>query len=545
MRGAKSAKWVVGAIVVAMAATACGSSKDDDNGSGGGSGVGAGMFSYQGSEPQNPLTPAGNNEVGGGRILKNVFRGLTQYDPKDGSLKMAVAEKIDTTDSQHFTVTLKSGWTFHNGEPVTAKSFVDSWNWSANIKNAQINSSWFAEIKGYEDVHPEKGDPKTDKMSGLVVKDDKTFTIELSRPVAHWKYKTGYPALSPVPQAFFKDPKAFGQKPIGNGPYVFDNWDHNNQIVLKKYDKYAGEDKPKNNGVVFKVYLKADGAYADLQSGGLDVIDQIPPASLSKYKSDLGDRAVDQPMATLQMVGFPLYNKEWQAPEKAKVRQGISMAIDRAAIGKTVLQGSREPANGFLNPGILGYDKAQDPEVLHFDPEKAKKLIEEGGGVPGGKLTLIYNADLGHKAWVDAVCNSITKNTGVPCQGDPKPDQKTSRDLITGKKLPVHQMFRTGWQADYPHIASYLADVYHTGAASNDSGYSNPEFDKLTDEADKAKTPEESAKLYKKAEEILLKDMPQIPLWNYKENGGYSKNVSNVVYDWIGDPVWTDVEVKK
>ncbi|MFF4404132.1 ABC transporter substrate-binding protein [Streptomyces sp. NPDC001262] len=542
MRGAKSAKWAACAIVVAMAATACGGDKKD-----GASGDpdAKGIFTYQSTEPQNPLQPANGNEVGGGRILKSIFRGLTQYAPKDGSLKMAVADKIETTDSQHFTVTLKPGWTFQNGEPVTAASFVDAWNWGANSKNAQLNSSWFSDIKGYDEVHPEKGDPSSDKMSGLVVKDDKTFTVELKQPVSYWQYKTGYPALSPLPKEFYKDPKAFGQKPIGNGPYQVEKWDHNTQISLRSWDGYKGDDKPKNGGVDFKFYLKGEAAYADLQSGGLDVLDMVPPSSLTKYKQDLGDRAVDQPMATLQMIGFAMYDKEWDGVDKAKVRQGLSMAIDRDTITKTVLQGSRKPANGFLTPGILGYDANAKNDLLQFNPDKAKQFVKDGGGVPGNKITILYNSDGNHKPWVDAVCNSITKTLGVACEGNPKPDFKTSRDLITSKKLGAGDMFRTGWQADYPHIASFLADVYRTGAASNDSGYSSKEFDDLANEADKAKTPEDSAKLYKKAEEILFKDMPQIPLWNYEENGGYSTHVKDVAYDWIGDPIWTNVQVLK
>ncbi|KOG91064.1 peptide ABC transporter substrate-binding protein [Streptomyces varsoviensis] len=543
MRGAKSAAWVAGAIAVALTATACGggsSSKD----SAGGAVDPDGVFSYQGVEPQNPLQPANANEVGGGRVLDNLFRGLTEFDPKTGALKMAAAEKIETKDSQHFTVTLKPGWTFHNGEPVTSSSFVDAWNWGANTKNAQINSSWFEDIKGYEDVHPASGDPKTDKMSGLQVKDDKTFTIELKQPVSYFQYKLGYVALSPLPKAFFKDPKGFGQKPVGNGPYQFVSWDHNVKITTKRFDNYKGDDKAKNGGVIFKVYPKPEAAYQDILSNNLDTLDQVDPTDLSKYKQDLGDRAIDQPMAGTVNIGFAMYDDAWKGVDKAKVRQGLSMAIDRKSIGEKVLQGSREPATGFVAPGTVGYQK-NDSDVFKFNPDKAKQLIKEGGGVPGNKLTILYNSDGGHQGWVDAVCNSITQATGIACDGNPKPDFKTARDLITSKKLKAGEMYRTGWQADYPHNASFLADVFRTGAASNDSGYSSKEFDEMADKADKAKTPEESAKLYGEAEKILEKDMPQIPLWYYKSNAGYSTHVKNVTYDWIGQPVWTQVEVLK
>ncbi|MDH6123209.1 ABC transporter substrate-binding protein [Kitasatospora sp. GP82] len=541
MRGASQAKWVVAAVAVALAATACSS-----GGSSGSSGSGAvnaqGVFSYQSAEPQNPLQPANAMENQGGRITMQLFKGLVDFDPT-GKPRNQVADKIETTDAQHYTVTLKSGWTFHDGTPVTAQSFVDSWNWSANVKNNQINSDWFKDIAGYTDVHPEKGDPTTDKMSGLKVVDDTHFTIELTGPVSYFQYKLGYVAFAPLPKVFFTDPAKYGQNPIGDGPYKFVSWEHNKAITLASYDKYAGVDKPKNGGIVFRNYTQADAAYKDLVSDSLDVLDQVDPTDLASYKNDLGDRAVDQVQGAIQNISFAMYQPEWQGVDKAKVRQGLSMAIDRDTITKTVLHGSRQPADSWVAPGALGYKAGTCGDFCKFDPAKAKELIQAGGGVPNNKITIVYNADGGHKEWVDAVCNSIRQSTGVDCLGDPKPDFKTARDIITKKQ--VTSMMRTGWVQDYSVNANYLRDVYGTGASANDAGYSSADFDKLAAQADKATTVDKTADLYQQAETQLAKDMPAIPLWYYKTNSGYSNNVQNVKFDNVGNPVYTDVEVKQ
>ncbi|MFJ5232573.1 ABC transporter substrate-binding protein [Kitasatospora sp. NPDC088391] len=544
MRGASQAKWVVAAVAVALAATACGSGGSSGGGAGDAGPVNAqGVFSYQSSEPQNPLQPANAMEVGGGRIIKSLFKGLVDYDPTDGKLRNQVAEKIETTDAQNYTVTLKSGWTFHDGTPVTAQSFVDAWNWSANVKNNQINSDWFSDIQGYTDVHPDKGDPTAQTMSGLKVVDDTHFTIALTGPVSYFQYKLGYTAFSPLPKVFFTDPAKYGQSPIGNGAYKFVSWEHNKAVTVAAYDKYAGIDKPKNAGIVFKNYSQAEAAYKDLVSDNLDVLDQVDPSDLASYKNDLGDRAVDQAQGAIQSISFSLYQAEWQGQDKAKVRQGLSMAIDRATITKTVLNGSRQAANSWVAPGAMGYKDNTCGEYCTYDPAKAKQLVTEGGGVPGNKITVLYNADGGHKEWVDAVCNSIRQATGVECVGDAKPDFKTSRDLIKNKK--VNGLMRTGWVQDYPLNANFLRDVYGTGAAANDAGYSSAEFDKFAAEADKATSVEKTAELYQQAEAQLAKDMPAIPLWYYKTTAGYSKNVQNVKYDSFGDPVFTQVEVKQ
>ncbi|MFD0259463.1 ABC transporter substrate-binding protein [Kitasatospora indigofera] len=542
MRGASQAKWVVAAVAVALAATACGSGSSSGGSSD--SAVNAqGVFSYQSAEPQNPLQPANAMENQGGRIVKQLFMGLVDYDPASGALRNQVADKIETTDAKNYTVTLKSGWTFHDGTPVTAKSFVDSWNWSANTKNNQINSDWFSDIAGYDAVHPEKGDPTAEAMSGLKVVDDTHFTIELTGPVSYFQYKLGYSAFFPLPTGFFADPAGYGQKPVGNGPYKFVSWEHNKAITLAAYDKYAGTDKPKNGGIVFKNYSSGEAAYKDLTSDTLDVLDQVDPTDLASYKTDLGNRAVDQAQGAIQNISFALYQGDWAGVDKAKVRQGLSMAIDRDTITKTVLNGSRQPADSWVAPGVMGYKAGACGDACKFDPAKAKELIQAGGGVPNNKITIIYNSDGGHKEWVDAVCNSIRQSTGVECLGDPKPDFKTSRDIIRKKAVP--SMMRTGWVQDYPLNANFLRDVYGTGASANDAGYSSPEFDKLAQQADQATSVEKTADLYQQAEAVLAKDMPAIPLWYYKTNSGWSNNVQNVKFDSFGNPVFTGVEVKQ
>ncbi|MER5351143.1 ABC transporter substrate-binding protein [Kitasatospora sp. NPDC002551] len=536
---ATRARWVLAAATsVALVAGGCSSS--DDGGSSGSSDSSK-TFSYQSSEPQNPLQPANANETGGGRIIQNLFKGLVDYDPSNAKIRMQVADTIETSDSQTFTITLKDGWKFHDGTPVHAKNFVDAWNWGATTANNQINSSWFSDIEGYQDVHPASGQPTSDKMSGLTVVDDLHFTVKLSGKVSYFEYKLGYIAFSPLPDAFFGDPAGYGQKPVGNGPYQFVSWDHNQQLTTKAFPDYQGVDKPKNGGVVFKMYSTAEAAYADLQSNNLDVMDQVPPSALATYKADLGDRAVDEPQGAIQNIGFTLYQADWASPDKAKVRQGLSMAIDRDTITKTVLQGSRKPATAWVAEGVEGYKDGQCGEFCTFDAAKAKQLITEGGGVPGNRLTITYNADGGHKEWVDAVCNSIRQSTGVDCVGDPKPDFKTARAAITGHQ--IDGAFRTGWVQDYPLNANFLADVYRTGAASNDFGYSNPQFDQLATQADQAASVADSVTGYQQAEAVLPSGMPAIPLWYYRTTSGYSTKVQNVKFDSFGNPAWTQVEV--
>ncbi|EGX58858.1 putative peptide ABC transporter substrate-binding protein [Streptomyces zinciresistens K42] len=542
MRGAKSAKWVAIAAVVALGATACGGGSGD---SGSGDKSAAidpnGKFSIEVGEPQNPLQPANTMESNGSIVTRALFSTLVDYD-KSGKIVMVNADSVDTTDNKTFTVKLKKGWKFHDGTPVTAESYVKAWNWAATPANKQTNSFWFADIKGYSDVAPESGKPKATEMSGLKVVDDSTFTIELTTAIPYFVYKLGYEVFSPLPESFYKDPAAAGKKPIGNGPYKFVSWDNKKQIEVARYDDYQGPNKAKNGGVIFKNYTNLETAYEDLKSGNVDVLRQIAPKDLPVYKTDLGDRGVDMAYSAVQTIAPAFYTKQWKDIDP-KVLQGLSMAIDRQTITKTVLQGTREPATGWVAKGVLGYQDSLGSDIFTYNPTKAKQLIKEGGGVPKNAISIQYNADGGHKEWVAAVCNSITKATGVKCTGDSKADFQA--DLNARDAQEVKSMYRSGWVLDYPFNANFLRDLFGTKSSGNQSGFSNKEVDNLIAQADAAKSQDESMKLYQDLEKKLPNYMPSIPLWYYKVNAGYSENVTGVAYAQDGDPVLTGVQVKK
>ncbi|WP_419997572.1 peptide ABC transporter substrate-binding protein [Streptomyces boninensis] len=539
MRGAKSAKWAAAAIAVGLAATACGGSGGDS--AGGGEVDPNGIFKMAAGEPQNPLVPASTMETNGAQIMFTVFDQLTGYDSK-GKLVMENAESVESKDNKTWTVKLKPDYTFHDGTPVTSDSYVDAWNWAANPKNNQTQASWFSDIKGFDAVHPEKGDGTADKLAGLKVVDDTTFTIELNAPTPYYAYKLGYYAFSPLPKSFYKDPKAAGQAPVGNGAYKFDSWKHNKSIEIKKYAKYKGPNKAKNGGVIFKNYTKLEAAYEDLQSGNVDSMMQLAPRDLATYKDDLGDRAVNQPYSATQTIVPAFYGKQFKDIDP-KVLQGLSMAIDRNTITKSVLQGSRVPATGFVPSTVYGYEKGAAGDVTTYNPAKAKKLIKEGGGVPQNKISIQYNADGGHKDWVDAVCNSIRQAVKVECTGAAKTTFQADTKARDAKE--VKSMYRSGWVQDYPLNMNFIQDLYGTGRAGNQSDFSSKKVDDMMAKADSAKDLDASVKAYQQVEKELVKEMPAIPLWDQKVNSGYSENVQNVEFDQHGDPVFNQVEVLK
>ncbi|MGW6738303.1 peptide ABC transporter substrate-binding protein [Streptomyces sp. NPDC055013] len=539
MRGATFAGRAACAMAVALVATACGG--------GGDSGAGGEVLSSSWTDPQNPLEPANTNEVQGGKVLSMIFRGLKQYNPKTGEAEDMLAERIETTDSRTYTITVKDGWTFSDGEQVTAKSFVDAWNYGASLKNNQKNAYFFSYIDGYDKVHPAEGEQSADTMSGLKVVDDRTFTVRLSQKFSGFPDTLGYNAFVPLPRAFYDDHAGWLAKPVGNGPYTVASYTKGSEMSLARWDAYPGPDAALNGGVTLKVYTDNNTAYTDLMAGNLDLVDDVPAQQLTNVRGDLGDRYLNTPAGIIQTLAFPHYDKDWNKAGSVKVRKGLSRAIDREQITRTIFQGTRTPATDWTSPVLGaegGYKEGLCGEWCQYDAVAAKKLIEEGGGLPGGQVKITYNADTGsHKLWVDAVCNSINNALGNDraCVGNPIGTFADFRSKSTTQKLSGP--FRAGWQMDYPLTQNFLQPLYYTNASSNDGKWSNEEFDKLVDAANAETDPARAVEMFQKAEAVVRDNMAAIPLWYQNGSAGWSQRLSNVALNPFSVPVYNEIKV--
>lgn len=512
---------------VALSLAACSSDSSDSASSTSDSSTGGDNYvTANGSEPQNPLIPANTNETGGGRIIDIIYSGLVYYD-SEGVAHNELAESIELEGEKTYRVTLRDDITFADGTEIESKHFVDTWNKA--VEDSLLNAYFFEPILGYEEGAA--------AMEGLQIVDEKTFTIELTQAESDFPVRLGYSAFFPLPSEALEDLAAFGEMPVSNGPYKVQEWNHNQDITLVPNENYDGPREAQNDGIVFKFYASQDAAYADLLAGNLDVLDAIPDSAFANYQDDLGDRWVNQPAAIFQSFTIPEKLEHFSGEEGVLRRQALSLAINREEVTKTIFQETRTPATDFSSPVVDGYSESlEGNDVLEFDPERAKELWAQADEIAPftGKFTLSYNADGGHQAWVDAVTNQIKNNLGIEAEGNPYPDFKSLRDDVTNRQITG--AFRTGWQADYPLVSNYLVPLYATGASSNDGDYSNTEFDALLKQGAAAETPEEGLKFYQQAQEILLKELPAIPLWYSNVTGGYSEMVNDVVFNWKSVP---------
>lgn len=536
----KKTRMGLGAIAVvgtaALVLTGCASGGDSGDSA---SGDSSAIITTNGSEPQNPLIPSNTTETGGGKIIDSVFAGLVSYDA-DGASEMDVADSIESDDNQLWTVTLKDGKTFTDGTPVTAESFTKAWNWAAQLSNAQSGSYFFDDIEGFS--------YDADSELALEVVSDTEFTVQLSAPEADWPLRLGYSSFSPLPESFYEDTAAFGENPVGNGPYMLDGegaWTHNQDIKLVTNPDYEGPRTPVNGGLTISFYTTQEAAYADVQSGNLDILDQVPDSAFSSYESDFPEGNANQPAAIFQSITIPQYLEHFAGDtEEGKLRrQAISLAINRDDITDVIFQGTRTPAKDFTSPVIDGYSEdLEGSDVLDYDADRAKELWAEADAIaPYGDstFTISYNADGGHQNWVDAATNSIADTLDIKAEGK---SYATFAELLDDEDNDVMTgAFRSGWQADYPSLYNFLSPLYQTGAGSNYGRYSSDEFDGLLKEGAAATSVDDANATFQQAQEVLLEDLPVVPLWYSNVTGVWADTVSNVQFGWNSVPLFYEV----
>ncbi|WP_017976581.1 peptide ABC transporter substrate-binding protein [Actinopolyspora halophila] len=529
MRKRRMVAPVAASLSAALLAAGCG-------GGGGGVTEATGTLedpiTVQWGEPQSELVPTNSNDTFGSQVFNPMFTGLVEYDPNTFEARNAMAKSIERADDKKtYTVELKEGWKFHDGEEVTSDNFVRAWNYAAYAPNGQQQANMFKRIQGYDEVHPADPDgdgpkkppePSAEKMSGLKVVDDHTFEITLKQPFTVFPEKLGYQTFVPLPESFFEDKEGFAENPIGNGPYEFESRSPSQSLTLTRYEDYKGADAGNADAVKLVVYEKAQTAYQDLKSDNLDVINRVPTSAQAdgRWKEELGDRAISKDRMGLTTLSLPLYKEKFQNPD---LRKAISLAIDRQQIVETVFNGSATAADGWTAPSMPGRTDGTCGQWCEYDPAKAKEYLEKAGGFDG-QMTLSYNADGAHKQWMTAVAGSIRDTLGIDVGTNGVPTFSTFQDKMDNQEMSGP--YRYGWVADYPTPRTFLNPLYTTSGSANYTGYSNEEFDNMIGQADQAATVDEANELYGKAEKQLAEDMPSTPLFTQTVKGARSDRLA-------------------
>ncbi|MFC5908687.1 peptide ABC transporter substrate-binding protein [Streptacidiphilus monticola] len=473
------------------------------------------------------LTPATGQDQNAVIIIRQLFKGLFESDPVTGAPRPLLAESATSTDNRVWTVVVRDGFTFHNGEPVTAASFVDAWNLAADPAAEQPNGGFFHRIEGY-------GEPV---LRGLRVLDERRFEVTLTQPYSGFRAMLCYSAFAPLPKAAFADPEGFAAHPVGNGPYRLAAWDRGEQVVLERHDAWGGP-TALTDRVVFRMYPTLEAGYQGFLAGEHDLMDNLPAENYAEVRSRFPGQVFEQASNSFSYLGVPLYRPEFA---DKRVRQALSLAIDRQAVIDEVYEGQYLPAATILSPNFLGY-RENAGAYCRFDPEKARALLAEAGGWPGGTLVLHSNIGGGHEPWLEVVARQLREHLGI--EGELRVDRPFAGYFAQAKEAGYEGPFRRAWAPDYAWAESYLGPILGRGGSANQQFWDSPAFDALVARGDKAATQEEGVAFYQQAEDLALEEMPIIPLWFQKTSVLRSTRVTRYVRNIINGSDYAAIEVR-
>ena len=495
------------------------------------------------------LTPINNTESEGQQLIDALFTGLVDVDA-DNQLVLQNAESIVTDDNIVFNVTLKDGWTFHDGTPVTAQSYVDTWNYGAYGPNAQSTAGQYAQIVGFGDMQCGTGTddegnevtdcdaapPTAETLAGLEVVSDTEFTITMVEAVPFLTTQMKASAFMPLPEAFFADPVGFDRAPIGNGPFMMaGEWEDDVQILVDAYPDYQGDDASQVAGIEFRIYADVNTAVTDLVAGNLDIVNGVPPELWEDTTSQVPNSDLSA-SSSINYIGFPDYAAPFNDPD---LRAALSMAINREDITEGIFDGLRAPAQNFLSPVIPGYEEEVCVEWT-FNPEEAQARFAEFGGVEalGDSLDVWFNQGGGHDLWLDAVITQWEQNLGIPA------------DNVTFQQLPFAEYlelvdnqeltgpFRLGWGASYLHPQYYIVLALQLTAdegGNNATFWRNADVDASIADALAQTTLEDSIPMWQDAMQTICENAPMAPIFFGQNTYAWNDGVGGVFIDAFGN----------
>jgi len=463
------------------------------------------VFRFRMREDPPTLDPALSTDNLSEAILTNLNRSLVELDPETLAVRPAVAASWEISpDHRTYTFHLRPGVTFHNGRAVTAADVEYSYT---RVLSKATNSPRRPMLEPIDGAR-EFAEGKAPRVAGIEVRDDRTIVIRLAHPFAPFLGMLSMVSAAILPREVYDDPaKGYLRSPIGCGPFRFARWEQSNFIELLAFDGFYGG-RPALDRVVARIIENKTSALQEYRTGGLDSLDEPPDASEPALVKEFGAEIKRYPYTATGYVGF----NHALAPFKGnvKLRQAFNYAVDKKYLWEVLFPNDQIPARGVIPPGVPGYDP--DLPGYPHDEAKAKRLLAEAG-YPDGRglapIALWVNTSEDNRKIAEQIQADL-KKIGVTLTIR-EVDWSAYLAAIEGTVTQpgAAQMFRFGWNLDYPDADSILRTQLHSanfGPAGNFFRYKNPEFDRLVDEALTLTDPKERAERYRRAERIAVMD---------------------------------------
>ncbi|HEY8565631.1 MAG TPA: peptide ABC transporter substrate-binding protein [Beijerinckiaceae bacterium] len=455
------------------------------------------------------------SSVAESNILRDLFDGLVIYDAK-AEVVPGTAEKWTVSDDgKRYIFTLRADAKWSNGDPVKASDFVFSYRRIMAPETGAKYANILYPILNAEKIN--KGQAKPDEL-GVKALDDRTVEITLERPTPYFLELLTHQTSLPVHQAsvekFGKDFVKPGNL-VSNGAYMLSEVVPNSYIRARKNPHFYAAKDVQIDTVNFIPHPDLAAAVRRYQAGEIDSLNDLPADQIKSLRERFGGQVVLGPY--LGVWCFPVNTSK--APfNDVRVRQALSLVIDREFIADQIWGQTMVPAHSFVPPGINNYREPAQDAAKDLSPidreEKAKALLKEAGYGPGLKplkVEIRYNTTDNNRNTVVAVMNQW-KAIGVEGSAINTDTKTHFAYLRDGGDFDVA---RYGWIGDYSDPQNFLFLLESDNKGFNYGKWKNAEYDALLRQAGTETDLKKRAETLYKAETIMMKELPWIPIMHY------------------------------
>ena len=447
-------------------------------------------------------------------IERDLFEGLLT-EGADGKAQAGVAEKWDiSADGKTYTFHLRRDAKWSNNTPVAADDFVYAWQRALAPETASDYAFILWPIAGAEDYS--KSTSKDPATLGFKALDPYTLEVKLKAATPYFLNVLLHPMAFPLPKAVVSKLGKDWTRPenmVSNGAYVLREWQPQQHVRLDKNPYYRRSQEIAIDSVY---YLPTEDKNTELKrfrAGELDITYDIPSDQIGWIKENLADAFHNSPYIGTYYYALNLHNPVFK--DKPKLRRALALAIDRDILTSKVAQAGESPAWGWV-PKVDGYtqqsmaEKSLDKTVRL---QQAKQLYADSGYSADKPLELeiLYNTSDNNKKLAVAIAAMWKQTLGV----------KTSlrneewKVYLSSRKQKQFQVIRAGWIGDYNDASTFLSIFKSDVGEMNTPGYQNPDYDKLVKDAENQADNSKRLALLQQAEQVLLTDMPIIPVYFY------------------------------
>ena len=524
------------AIAGAMALSGCGGSKSGGEGTKSGdttqTAAGKKILTIQLGPDVESIDPALNSAVDGANYILFAFDNLLKMD-KDGKVVPGLAEKYEVSDDQlTWTFHLRDGLKWSDGSALTADDFVYSWQRLVDPSvAAPYAQTVLGMVEGYDDAigRPDADgnttvDPDPTKLK-VEAPDEKTLIVHMAKPTPYFDKLAAFVSLSPVkkdvveanPDGWSIDPKTY----ISTGPFKLTGWEPGSYLMFEKNENYWDADSIKLDGIKCLLMQDQNATFSAYESGDALMIKDVPTQEITTLK-DRSDFHIDPILGTYYL-DLNTTLDEFKDP---KVREALSLALDRKYISETITAGTYTPASGFVSEGVTDWngtawqDNITDKSAyINIDDHagnlaKAKELLKEAGYENGvGLPEMVYSTnDASYHKKIAEYLQQAWGELGLKVQVNIVEWKSFTPQRRSGN----YQIARDGWVMDY-NDPSNILELALTGNGNNNAKYSNPEFDALMSKAATEKDPQTRFGYLHQAEDFIMKDTAMVPLLYYND----------------------------